>query len=463
MKKVIKLTEADILKLVKNVISEQMAFGNPNGFLSADNPQNKMDQYNKPEMAARFNVNAALVALKKAGYKVFEGYAIKDAPNNNVFIIMFIQGIIDLSFMAKDNAGEYLERGNMENIDEYPHKTLNVGDFSGVDQFIQVVKKFEQYAVAQKPKKYGPTSASDVTAPRQSSLNETIKKYLKEAVAPEPVITGNGEHTSGYFTFAEGKSIPSKVNGQPFDTTLRARIVNGLAKFLQTSVPTMQKFLNDPKFKLPKFIQINVGTSHTASPEANVGVAQKRGEYLRALITDALAQLKIRPDVVYQIVTTNTDAQFQPSKLDTSFYDARVLAPNADERFGEIRIKDLSTQGLDTKGIQNVQHGIAHATGDINNWVVDTVDEAVIVDNIKKLQTYSDVQDLNDAIIAQGHPYGDLEGFLNNQLFDDDVEMTQVAKHLNKCAMNSGLPGGTIRLVRDSNGHFRISINMQAK
>ena len=40
---------------------------------------------------------------------------------------MFIQGIIDLSFMAKDNAGEYLERGNMENIDEYPHKTLNVG------------------------------------------------------------------------------------------------------------------------------------------------------------------------------------------------------------------------------------------------------------------------------------------------------------------------------------------------
>lgn len=477
MKKTIKLTEADILKMVKRILEEQISFSSPNGFSNPLIGSDKLTKtINKPTaIKPQFNKAIALSTLKKLGYKQtgWESevvYMSKTMPNGlTALIVLGYNGDnkpfeIEFYSKTKDDLNNYLERGNHTGVEGQRNliQTIFSNNIKTEYDFTQEVKYFETVVAKKKEYKVGPTNAADVTAPRQSSLNETIKRHLRE-VAEEPVITGNGEHTSGFFTFAEGKAVPTKVNGQIFDNALRSRIVNALAKFIQTSVPTMQKFLNDPKFKLPKFIQVNVGTSHTASPEANVAVATQRGEYLRKLISDALIQLKIRPDVVYQIVTTNTDAQYQPSKLDTSFYDARVLAPNADERFGEIRIKDLSTQGLNTGGIQNVQHGLNDASSIINNILIDNVEEDEIVYNIKKLQTYSDIQDLDNAIKAQGHEYDGLEDFLNQQLFDDDIQMTQVAKHLNKCAMKSSLPDQTIRLVKDSSGHYKISINLTAK
>ena len=57
-----------------------------------------------------------------------------------------------------------------------------------------------------------------------------------------------------------------------------------------------------------------------------------------------------------------------------------------------------------------------------------------------------------------------LEDFINDQLFDDPIQIKQVAQHLNKCAMKSSLPDQTIRLVQDRRtGNFSISINLTAK
>ena len=477
MKKTIKLTEADILKMVKRILEEQISFSSPNGFSNPLIGSDKLTKtINKPTVIKpQFDKKTAQIILKKLGYKQtgWESevvYMSKTMPNGlEARIVLGYSGPnkpfeIEFYSSTKDDLNDYLKRDNHTGVEGQRNliQTIFSNNFKTEYDFTQEVKYFEQVVSKKKEDKVGPTNASDVTPRRQSSLNETIKRHLRE-VAEEPVISGNGEHTSGYFTFAEGKTVPTKVNGQPFDNALRSRIVNALAKFIQSSVPTMQKFLNDPKFKLPKFIQVNVGTSHTASPEANVAVATQRGEYLRKLISDALIQLKIRPDVVYQIVTTNTDAQYQPSKLDTSFYDARVLAPNDNERFGEIRIKDLSTQGLNTGGIQNVQHGLNDASSIVNTILVDNVDEDAIVFNIKRLQTYSDIQDLDNAIKAQGHEYAGLEDFINDQLFDDPIQIRQVAQHLNKCAMKSSLPDKTIRLVQDRNGNFSISINLTAK
>ena len=477
MKKTIKLTEADILKMVKRILEEQISFSSPNGFSNPLIGSDKLTKtINKPTVIKpQFDKKTAQIILKKLGYKQtgWESevvYMSKTMPNGlEARIVLGYSGPnrpfeIEFYSSTKDDLNDYLKRDNHTGVEGQRNliQTIFSNNFKTEYDFTQEVKYFEQVVAKKKEDKVGPTNAADVTPRRQSGLNETIKRHLRE-VAEEPVITGNGENTSGFFTFAEGKAVPTKVNGQIFDNALRSRIVNALAKFIQSSVPTLQKFINDPKFKLPKFIQVNVGTSHTASPEANVAVATQRGEYLRKLISDALIQLKIRPDVVYQIVTTNTDAQYQPSKLDTSFYDARVLAPNADERFGEIRIKDLSTQGMNTSGIQNVQHGLNDAASIINTILVDNVDEDAIVYNLRKLQTYSDIQDLDNAIKAQGHKYNSLEDFLNDQLFDDNIHMTQVAKHLNKCAMKSSLPDQTIRLVLDSSGHYRISINLTAK
>ena len=74
-----------------------------------------------------------------------------------------------------------------------------------------------------------------------------------------------------------------------------------------------------------------------------------------------------------------------------------------------------------------------------------------IVLNISQLQTYSDITDLNKALIDARKD--GLEKFLNDQLFDDPDKKTQVVNSLNNCAQRSGkspvakiMDGGDIAL-----------------
>ena len=69
MKKTIKLTEADILKMVKRILEEQVSFSSPNGFLKGDNI-NKQGSVGQ----RRFDKVVAADELKKAGYKVYPDY-----------------------------------------------------------------------------------------------------------------------------------------------------------------------------------------------------------------------------------------------------------------------------------------------------------------------------------------------------------------------------------------------------
>ena len=88
--------------------------------------------------------------------------------------------------------------------------------------------------------------------------------------------------------------------------------------------------------------------------------------------------------------------------------------------------------------VGELQGGLIDASSIINTFLVDNVDEEKIVLNISKLQTYSDITDLNKALINARK--GNLEKFLNTQLFDDPDEKTQVVNSLNNCAQRSSKP-----------------------
>jgi hypothetical protein len=93
-----------------------------------------------------------------------------------------------------------------------------------------------------------------------------------------------------------------------------------------------------------------------------------------------------------------------------------------------------------------VQKGLNRGSSVVNTWAVDGVDESVIVKNIQKLQSFSDIIDLSNSINAGG-VWANLEDFINDQLFDDPEEMRMVAKHLGRLAVRSNKQVDTIRVV----------------
>jgi hypothetical protein len=282
----------------------------------------------------------------------------------------------------------------------------------------------------------------------ESELTALVKRVIKE-VAEEPIKTGN--KIFGTFGFAEGKLKPSTFNGAPVTNTDVSRLVNDLVVYLQNSgtLYTMKEFIKNPKFPLPKFIKLNVGTSHSGGGETNAAVAQGRLNFLTGVVMKAFDSLGIDTSIAKSIVITNSDAKYQTSSLDKNFYDPKKVNPNASERYGWIEVAELNVKGLNTGGIQNVQRGLNSAKSIVNNIFVDGVDEEEIARNITKLQTFSDIEDLDAAIQAQGLDgrHYNLETFLNDQLFDDPKEMGIVFKHLQKCALSSGKQADTVRIV----------------
>jgi hypothetical protein len=93
-----------------------------------------------------------------------------------------------------------------------------------------------------------------------------------------------------------------------------------------------------------------------------------------------------------------------------------------------------------------LQGNLIDASSIINTWLVDNVDEESIVSGIKKLQTYSDITDLDKSL--KNARMGNLETFLNKQLFDDDNDKRRIVSHLNLASKNSGR-GQIAKMVDD--------------
>jgi hypothetical protein len=281
----------------------------------------------------------------------------------------------------------------------------------------------------------------------ESDLTALVKKILNE-VAEEPIITGN--RIFGTFGFAEGKSVPSDFNGIPVTSTGVALLTREMAAYIKNSgtLNTLRQFNRNPNFPLPKFITLNVGTSHTGPGETNAAVAQGRLNFLAGIVAKAFSMLGVDASVVKSIIVSNSNAKYQTSNIDRNFDDPSKKKPDSSERFGYISVSEVSTKGLDTKGIQGIQGELNKASSMINTGFLDLVDEDKIVDSLLGLETFSDIKDLDDAIAAQRDSrFNGLESFINTQLFDDNDAIRTIGSHFQRLAVKSNKQGDTVRLV----------------
>jgi len=280
----------------------------------------------------------------------------------------------------------------------------------------------------------------------ESELTALVKRILNE-VAEEPIVD-NSDRRFGTFGFPAGPKKATTLHGLPITDANVASLKQQMADFIKNSgtLATITKFRGNTKFPIPKFITIHVGTSSSGSGKDNAEAAQFRINYLYQFVKSALDQHGVDDAMIQQIITTDTNAKYTPTNLDKNMFDAKKIKADPHEQFGYISVNALNTKGLGTGGIQNVQRGLNRGSSVVNTWAVDGVSEDIIVKNIQKLQTYSDIVDLSNSINAGGN-WNSLEDFLNDQLFDDIYEMREIARHLQKLALASQKQKDTVRLV----------------
>lgn len=267
----------------------------------------------------------------------------------------------------------------------------------------------------------------------ESELVSLVKRIISEA-APEPQYDNEGEVV--IMNFPEGGSALSPQEQQ--------MILNRIEPVIERSIPTIKKFLNS-EYELPKMFDFYAGTSSTGTPEQNAKVARARIATAENLVRKAFAKYGVRADRVQQLISMSTEA-YNPSKLDTNFYDSSMVPPKGSERKAILLVNGLTTRGLDRDQMKQVQRGLRNASGSIRTPIFDTQNEEQIVQNIYKLKSRSDIAQLNDAI-SSNTDFGSLENFISNQLYDDPREMQQVVDHLNRIAIRSGLPDDSVRSV----------------
>jgi len=261
----------------------------------------------------------------------------------------------------------------------------------------------------------------------ESDLYRIVKRTISELEEPEPVFTDKNDTIRASFLFAEGETS--------FDSSTTQVVKDFIKNYIKSSIPTIQKFHNSDKFNLPQLVTFYVGTSSTGNFRRNKEIAEKRMKYLTNIYLDAMNELGVREDVAYKLLT-RSNKTYTPSKIDRDFYDPTKVKPDDAERICFIEINPIETMGLDYDMIGKVQGKLIDASSIINTFLIDNVDEESIVDAIMRLQTYSDIKDLNTALMNARK--GSLESFLNDQLSDDSSEKSKIVRHLNKCAKRSG-------------------------
>lgn len=267
---------------------------------------------------------------------------------------------------------------------------------------------------------------------------QQTKRTLSEVEEPEPVPTDESDTCEASFLFGEGETS--------FNSQISQEVKSFIKRCIQSSIPTIQKFHKSGKFDLPPVVTFYVGTSSTGDFRTNKNVAEKRMSYLTNLYLDVMSGFGIREDVAYKLLV-QSNKKYTPSKIDRDFYDPAKVKPKASERICSIVISPITTMGKSDDSIGKISGSLIDASSIINTWLVDNVDEEHIVNGIQKLETYSDIKDLNKAMIDAR--MGSLQSFISSQLFDDPREKSKIVNHLNRIAKRSGK--GTIATIVGGN------------
>lgn len=269
----------------------------------------------------------------------------------------------------------------------------------------------------------------------------TKRNYLfEDTKAPEPLLTFKSA------TFLQYLKIGSSG---PLDETKKQNFLNASSTILKNSDATIRKFYNNTEYKIPKFIKIIVGTDATGSEKDNTTVAQKRLAAAKKLVKEAFtnAGLGYNDTKIESWITSSQN--YNPSSLDKNLYDPNKKGDRPGERYIKIIITQLTTEGLTTDQITDVEHASENAYSDFFNI---NIDEPEIATQMCKLKTFSDITDLNGRF--------NLQSFLNSKLYDSfpytyEKERNKIKACLNKASQASG-KGDVAQLVGDK---FTIDLN----
>jgi len=258
----------------------------------------------------------------------------------------------------------------------------------------------------------------------ENDLVRVIKRVIKEASAPEPVVKSVKSHVVRFQNEGQTK-LPSK------DAEYIKRFVS---KALEKSIGTIERFYKSGKF--PKIIKIGAGTTSRGSYEQNAKVGKQRIDEVVKIVKQACVEMGFNDAIIQKFLTVNTDYKYYPSALDQTLYDKDRKEPLDSERIVYIEIATLETKGLEDYDLRDVENQMRIARGyNINP------DEEGIANAICKLETFSDIVDLHNEL----QDYGGLESFINQtitagyvSMTDDTKERNRIVGCLNNAARNSG-------------------------
>lgn len=265
------------------------------------------------------------------------------------------------------------------------------------------------------------------------------KQYLKEDVEGlEPILS------KVYIPFIQYLPKGSAVT----DKKLVDAFVESVKTVIISNKPTIEKFLNNTSRPIPKFIKIEVGTDATGSEKNNVAVAQARLNEAKRIIKKAFDDSKVGYYDT-QIESWITSSQnYQPSELNKNVYDKNKVGDNPKERYIKIKFYGLNTMGLNVDEITSVEKKADQAYVDLLQL---NIDEDEIAKQICKLETYSDITDLNKRFVADENYYS-LQGFLNSKMYDvllsNSEQRNKIKGCLNSASNRSG-KGNVAQIVGD--------------
>lgn len=282
-------------------------------------------------------------------------------------------------------------------------------------------------------------------------INATRSQYIKEAVsAPEPILKASSE-TSAVFLQTNLPVGSSKIT----DQEKKDEFLSKAAQIIKDSKDTIAQFYNDKTYKLPQFIKIRVGTDALGSESANTTVARDRLDAARQLVYEAFRKsgLGYNDTEIEKWITTSYN--YTPSQLDQNLKDKNKVGNRPNERYIRVSISPVITKGLSTQEITSVEKNADDAYVDFTRF---NIDEDEIANQICKLETFSDITDLDDRF-QEDIDYGSLQGFLNKKMYDNILSNESQRKKIQRClnrASQRSQKGDVAQIVSDM---FTIDLN----
>lgn len=275
----------------------------------------------------------------------------------------------------------------------------------------------------------------------ESELVSLIKNILKED-HPEPIVKDEKVYS---INFTEGSS---KINPQT-----KSQLIDTIQKDITKSIPTIEYFQSGLGKQygqpVPKFIKLSVGTSSTGTQGTNARLGESRITELKNIIKTALqniiinSKLKLSPETIEKFI--QVDTEYRPTEVDRDFYDSSTSKPIDEERDAYITIKILETLGMGQTDV-DVASDIMRSGRGSYFMGFGSYDPQTILKGLRRIQTFTDITDMNNEL----RNLGGLEGFLNDELStgaDEEYWKQEAVKFLNLASSRSSK--GKVATIRN--------------